>query len=36
MIIKRINTEELILEEEFGEKYVEYKKNSKKLIPFLY
>jgi protein-S-isoprenylcysteine O-methyltransferase Ste14 len=36
MIIKRINTEELILEEEFEEKYAEYKKNSKKLIPFRY
>ena len=36
MIIRRINTEELILEKEFEEEYAEYKESSKKLIPFIY
>ncbi|MHA2225909.1 MAG: methyltransferase family protein [Candidatus Hodarchaeales archaeon] len=32
----RINQEEQLLEEKFGEKYAEYKKRTKRLIPFLY
>ncbi len=36
LIRMRINEEERILEKKFGEKFEEYKKNTKKLIPFLY
>ncbi len=32
----RLEYEERILEEEFGEKYTEYKKRTKRLIPFIY
>jgi len=32
----RINEEERILDEKFGNKFKEYKKRTKKLIPFLY
>jgi len=36
LIRMRINEEERILEKKFGEKFEEYKKRTKKLIPFLY
>lgn len=32
----RLDYEERILEEEFGEKYIEYKTRTKRLIPFIY
>jgi protein-S-isoprenylcysteine O-methyltransferase Ste14 len=32
----RIEEEERILTEKFGEEFAEYKKKSKKLIPFIY
>ena len=36
VILYRINVEEAVLTEEFGAKYMEYSKSTKKIIPFLY
>ena len=36
MLKERIELEERLLTEKFGEEYLEYKKRTKKLIPFLY
>lgn len=36
MIIDRIKTEENALIQQFGNEYLEYKKSTKKLIPFIY
>jgi protein-S-isoprenylcysteine O-methyltransferase Ste14 len=35
-IMVRINSEEKVLENQFKEEYVEYRKHTKKIIPFLY
>jgi protein-S-isoprenylcysteine O-methyltransferase Ste14 len=35
-ILYRIGIEEKLLTEEFGEQYVDYKKHTKRLVPFLY
>jgi protein-S-isoprenylcysteine O-methyltransferase Ste14 len=35
-ILYRIHVEESILIQEFGEEYIEYKKHTKKLIPYVY
>jgi len=35
-LVIRIQIEEEMLIVEFGEKYIEYKKNTKKLIPYIY
>jgi len=35
-ILYRIDIEEKMLIQEFGKKYLEYKKNTKKLIPYVY
>ena len=35
-LLLKINSEEQLLEERFGDAYIEYKKESKRLIPFIY
>lgn len=35
-LARRISSEEKMLEEEFGEEYIEYMKSTKRLIPFIY
>lgn len=36
LILKRIKTEEAVLEKQFGGEYIEMKRKTKKLIPFIY
>ena len=36
ILLFRIETEEKMLIEEFGEEYREYQRNTKKLIPYIY
>ncbi|MHA2328707.1 MAG: methyltransferase family protein, partial [Candidatus Hodarchaeales archaeon] len=36
LLLIRIQIEESMLIEKFGDEYEEYKKNTKKLIPFIY
>jgi protein-S-isoprenylcysteine O-methyltransferase Ste14 len=35
-ILYRISVEERVLNEEFGDVYLDYKKNTRKIIPFIY
>ncbi len=36
MFLRRINIEEEVLIEQFGQDYIDYMKKTKRLIPFIY